>query len=47
MKVQVFAVADGGTVSTTGRPQDIATIVDEMLAAFPDAMPPPNVWDLV
>jgi hypothetical protein len=46
MKAQVFEIADDATLLAIDRPYDIALIVDEVMAAYPHHMPPPNVWEM-
>lgn len=46
MVAQVFEIEDDGILFAVGRPYDVEAIVKEVMAAFPDRMPPPNIWEL-
>ncbi|WP_155908528.1 MULTISPECIES: hypothetical protein [unclassified Mycolicibacterium] len=44
---QVFEIQVEGAVHRICEPVDVAGYVEEVLLAFPDYMPPPNIWDLI
>lgn len=45
-RAQIFEVADDGRLNSASKLIDIRELLMEVLAAHPDHMPPPNVWDL-
>lgn len=47
MKAQIFDIGDTGQLEPLGAPYDVSTSIAELLAEFPDSIPPPNVGDLI
>lgn len=45
-KAQIFEFTDDAGLSIASAVFDVSSLVAEVLAAHPDEMPPPNVWDL-
>ncbi|MCW1821688.1 MULTISPECIES: hypothetical protein [Mycolicibacterium] len=47
MKAQVFEIDDTGQLDPIGGPHDIGATIAELLAKFPDSIPPPSIGDLI
>jgi len=45
-RAQIFEVADDGRLDTVSQVFDVSELVVDVMAAHPNQMPPPNVWDL-
>lgn len=43
LKAQVFEIGEDERLTAVGLPCDVAHLVEEVLAEFPDSMPPPSV----
>lgn len=46
LRAQIFELGDDGGLDSVSEVFDVGELVMEVLAAHPDHMPPPNVWDL-
>lgn len=45
-RAQIFEFADDGRLRGISGVFDVSALLAEVLAVYPDRMPPPNVWDL-
>lgn len=46
-KAQIFEIADDEKLRIVSEVIDVSALLAEVMAAYPDEVPPPNVWDLV